>query len=243
VRSFTAALGVISALWAVSSFQVYSREDLLGRSARAVLNGENFNAKQLARLADRLTTVTSADQNRPLTFRDIAVVRLRLLEQGRAFEYGLPIASDLPKFDDALVAALNAAPSDSFLWLMGHQIENGVSQPKGEFRRLLMSYVTGPNEAWIGVRRCPIALALFPSLPDELKVRVVQEFVGLVRSGLFADAIKLLAALGLPLRSKLTAELVHLDEPTRNSFARAVEEQGLEGVTVPSVPSRRNRPF
>ena len=51
---------------------------------------------------------------------------------------------------------------------------------------LRMSYWSGPNEAWIAVRRNSLALGVFPSLPGDLAEQALSEFVGLVRSGLYS---------------------------------------------------------
>jgi hypothetical protein len=106
-----------------------------------------------------------------------------------------------------------------------------------------MSYWSGPNEAWIAVRRNPLALSVFVSLPGDLAEQALLEFIRLVRSGLYADASNILAGPGWAIHEQLLSRLAEVDEADRRGLARALRSKDLEGVTVPGVEERPTRPF
>ena len=95
-----------------------------------------------------------------------------------------------------------------------------------DWNLLRMSYWSGPNEAWIAVRRNRLALDIFPKLPDELAEEALSEFVGLVRSGLYADASSILAGPGWAVHEQLLSRLTRVDEVNRHEFARAAGVKG-----------------
>ena len=108
---------------------------------------------------------------------------------------------------------------------------------------LRMSYWSGPNEGWIAVRRNPLALGVFPSLPGDLAEQALSEFVGLVRSGLYADASNILAGPGWAIHEQLLSRLVQVEEADRREFARAIASKDVGEVTVPGLEERPSRPF
>jgi hypothetical protein len=238
VRTLAAAFGICSITWAVFSSSFYGPEALFRSSAQRILAGDNFSSEQLDLLKLKIGS-TSAERVRSTALSDIATIRLRLWEtRQRAGD-----ASDLADLKRALSTALAEDPNDSFLWLIEYGIQDIAARASDSGLKFLrMSYLTGPNEAWIAVRRNPLALAAFSSLPDDLAKQAVSEFSDLVQSGLYQDASNILAGPGWAVRDKLLGRLAQVDESDRREFAKVVGRMNLQDVVIPGVaapPARR----
>jgi hypothetical protein len=241
-RSFVAMFGICAIAWAIDAILVYRTDAPLAETAQHILWGEKFNASQLTAVKRRLDGV-SARPVLPSALSGAAVVRLLLVEDELKAGNRQPSASDLAELQKVVSTALAQSPTDSFMWLTdlwlkrlrGESAENNLDL-------LRMSYWSGPNEAWIAIRRNPLALGVFASLPSELAEQALSEFVGLVRSGLYLDASNILAGPGWAVREQLLSRLVQVEEADRYAFARLLAFRDL-GVTVPGTEQRPSRPF
>lgn len=242
-RSVIATFGICSIIWAISSLPVYRAEAAFASSAQHILLGEKFNTEQLSRLRHQLDT-TPASSLRSLALNNVAIIRLRLAENDLAAGNRQLAASDLEDLQTAMTAALAGSPTSSFLWLTAYWLQNlRPGSPNGGLNFLRMSYLSGPNEGWIAAKRNPLALSIFPSLPDEIAEQVLAEFIGLVRSGLYLDAASILAGSGGGVREKLLSRLVELQEADRRAFAKVLQAKNLDGVSVPGADERPSRRF
>jgi hypothetical protein len=242
-RILTAACGICSIAWAISSLSTYRTEGLLASYAQHILSGESFSAQESSGLRDQLDT-TRASSLRSLALANVAVVRLRLAES--ELKSGKPqiVGSDLAVLEMAVTAALAGSPTNSFLWLTEYWLQrNRAGTPEGNLKYLRISYLSGPNEGWIAVKRNPLAMSAFSSLPPELVEQVLSEFVGLVRSRLFLDASNILAGPGWAVREKLLHRLVQVKEADRRAFAKVLESRNLDGALVPGMGEPSSRPF
>jgi hypothetical protein len=242
-RSFIAIFGICAIAWAIDAILVYRTGAPLADTARRILSGDKFNAAQLSAMKRQLDTAPA----RPLqasALSSVAVIRLLLLEDQLKAGNRQPSASDLVELQRVVSAALAQSPTSSFMWLTDLWLKRlrGESAD-GDLNLLRMSYWSGPNEAWIAVRRNPLALGVFPSLPSELAEQALSEFVGLVRSGLYADASNILAGPGWAIHEQLLSRLAQVKEDDRRGFARSLAFKDLVGVTVPGVDERPSRPF
>ena len=237
-RGFIATFGVCAIAWAINAILVYRTDAPLAGAADRILSGDKFNAAQLSAMKRQL----DAAATRPLqasALSGAAVIRLLLLEDALNASNRRPSASDLVDLQAAVDAALARSPTNSFMWLTDFWLKRlGGKSANSDWRLLRMSYWSGPNEAWIAVRRNPLALEIFASLPNELREHALSEFVGLVRSGLYTDASNILAGPGWAIHEQLLSRLSTVDEANRGGFARALASKDLEGVTV----SRRGGP-
>jgi len=221
---------------------VYRTERPLEDAAQGILLGEAYSDAQFGAIKDQLTASPPGPFSASGSINN-AVVRLSLLEHELQVANGSN-SPDLQELERALEAALAKSPASSFLWLAQCWIKHlraGVASY--DLQLLNMSYRTGPNEAWIALKRNPLALSAFPTLPEKLAEQALSEFAGLVRSGLYADAAKILAGSGWPVRDKLLGRLAQVPEGDRRQFAHALEAKNLEGVAVPGVEERPRRPF
>jgi hypothetical protein len=242
-RSFVVMFGICAIAWAADAVLVYRAEASLGDVARRVLSGEQFKGAQLSAMKRQLDAAPA----RPLqasSLTSAAVIRLLLLEDELKAGPRQPSAADFAELQMVVSAVLAQSPTDSFMWLADLWLKRlGGKSTDGELNLLLMSYWSGPNEAWIAVRRNPLALGIFSSLPNELRELALSEFVGLVRSGLYADASNILAGPGWPIHEQLLSRIVQVEEADRRGFAKALAFKDLDGVTVPGVDERPSRPF
>ncbi len=242
-RSFIAIFGICAIAWAIDAILVYRTDAPLADTAQRILSGDKFNAAQLSAMKRQLDAAPA----RPLqasALSSAAVIRLLLLEDELKAGNRQPSASDLVELQMVVSAALAQSPTNSFMWLTDLWLKRlrGESAD-GDLNLLRMSYWSGPNEAWIAVRRNPLALGIFPSLPSDLAEQALSEFVGLVRSGLYADAANILAGPGWAIHEQLLSRLVQVEEADRRGFAWVLESKDLDRFAVPGVAKRPSRPF
>lgn len=241
-RGYTAIVGICSIAWAFSALPSYRAEAPLASSAQRILLGESYSAAQLNALSVQLDA-TSRNQIRSSALYDVAVIRLRLAENALTTGNG-QLASYLADLETALNAAIAEAPTSSFLWLTKYWLHGvSVGTADGDLQFLRMSYLSGPNEGWIAVRRNPRALRVLSSLPDELTERVFTEFERLVSSEFYSDAANILAGPGWAVHEKLLSRLVQVKEGNRRAFASVLESRNLDGAIVPGIAQRPARPF
>jgi hypothetical protein len=243
-RSFIAMFGVCAIAWAIDVILVYRTDAPLAGAVQRILSGDKFNAAQLSAMKSQLDAAPAARPLRPSALSDAAVIRLLLLEDELKAGNRQPSAPDLIELQMYVSAALAQSPTNSFMWLTDLWLERLRGElADGDLNLLRMSYWSGPNEAWIAIRRNPLALSLFPSLPNELAEQAMSEFVGLVRSGFYLEASDILTGPGWAVHEKLLSRLVQLDEADRRRFARILVSRDLDGVTVPGVDEPPSRPF
>jgi len=228
VRVIVAIGGSCSIAWALLMYPALRHEAAFAAAAQHILSGEQYSAAQLNELRSQLGS-SSVSSYRPSILNDIAVIRLRLVEADLAL--GQAPAADLDDLQQSVDAALDRDPSRSFLWLTAYWLQKlrsgGAAADLGLLR---MSDLTGPNEAWIAVRRVPLALSVFPSLPADLEGRTFAEFAGLVRSGLYQDAANILAGVGWPFRDRLVGALAHVNKAYRTGFAWVLRARNLDVI-------------
>jgi hypothetical protein len=243
VRVLTAIFGVCSIAWAISTIPVFRREAVIIAAGHHILSGEQYSASQLDDLRRKLKA-TAAGSFGPLALSDVAAIRLRLVEADLAAGKAQADAASLDELETAVDAALAGNPTGSFLWLTDYWLQSLRSANAAANLKLLgKSYSSGPNEAWIAVKRNPLALRVFSSLPAQLAEQVLAEFAGLVRSGLYEDAANAISASRSPIRERFLNRLAEVDEGDRRRFAKVLEAKGLDVGTVSDVDKESARPF
>jgi hypothetical protein len=240
-RSLIAILGVCAVAWAIDVAPIDRSDAQYTDIAERILCGEKFNAVQLDAIRHQL----SATPVRPVQASALSgatVMRLLLLEDGMKADTRQASNAALVDFQTVVSATLSQSPTNAFVWLENFWLKRRQAA-SADFDLLRMSYWSGPNEAWIALRRSPLALGIFQSLPSDLAEQTLSEFVGLVRSGLYADAANILAGPGWAIHEQLLSRVAEVDEANRRGFARALASKGLDGVTFPGVEDRPSRPF
>jgi hypothetical protein len=231
-KSILAGVGIGAIVWSVIVIPAFWSENGLPELAIHVIDGEKYRSDIL----EALVTAEQGSSIPPSARGWVAAIRLRLAEEAVAADDTKSSDARVAALGSAIDAALSAAPTDSFMWLSLYwqrNFQEGFAQE--HLRYLRSSYSLGRNEAWIAIRRNPLALAVFPELPADLAEAAVSEFVGLIRSDLFERAADILAGPGWPERHILLARLGELPEPLRRRFADVLYARGLDNVAVPGV--------
>jgi hypothetical protein len=242
-RILIAAFGISAVAWSFSAIRVYRAETVFAGPALRILAEDRFNSEQLDTLRQQIEAapVTSL---RATALGNIATIRLRLAEVAMQTGNAQVAAAAFDNLKAAVAAALERGPTNSFMWLTDYWVSDvRGGNPVNGLNSLGMSYAEGPNEGWIAVRRNPVALSAFSSLPDQLADQALNEFAKLVSSGYYSEAANILAGSGWPVHDKLLAGLAQLDEGNRRRFAKALESKDLDGVAVPGIEARPAGPL
>lgn len=243
VRVLTAVVGICSIAWSIYSSIACPAESLLRDSAERILSGEIFSPEQLNGLESKLDAISKVSPG-ALALSNAVVLRSRLLESELKSHNSDLASSALVDLEAAVAAALAEAPANSFLWLANYWVhELRVDMPDDRVEYLRMSYWLAPNDAWVAIKRNPLALATFSSLPAELQERALSEFARTVRSGLFVEAADILIGPGWPIQEKLLSRLAEIKESARRNFAKELKSRGLDGATLTFLENKPSRPF
>lgn len=242
-RIFVCGFAVLAFVWAFSVIPVFWRQSPIENIAKRIISEDSFKVELLTsikpadsglkKLQDRSASVLSA----------AAVINLRLLEQAIA-------RSDLKELDGLMIEtcrlvrqSLANAPADPFLWTVLFWLENTRNGfDSARLGYLKMSYLFGPNEGWVGVKRNRFALAIYPSLTPDLAENAMSEFSHLVGSNYFDVAADILEGPGWPIRDILLSGLKDVDEISRQTFAKVVYRRGFD-LAVPGVERPEWRPW
>lgn len=236
------ALGGLSISWAVYTFECMRVEGLIDASAQHLLSGEKYNSAQLDRLRNRLNATSTYVQS-GAALAGVVIIRLQIFESRIGLEDLESLASKRTEVANSLRLAFRVIPSSSFLWLTEYWLRAADPSADQREQSISMSYSTGPCEGWIAAIRNPIAVPNLPSLQKDLAARVLDEFAGLVRSGLYTSAAESIASADREVRFRLLERITLLGESTRRNFARALDARGVDDVSVPGVDRRHDRPF
>jgi hypothetical protein len=242
-RLVVAAFGVFSVAWALQVISIYRVSQPIDDKANAMLSGEIFNSSKVRFFRDSLSA-TPDDLLDPSGRTSLAVIRLLLLESRLKSERHNVSLSDYDQVQANIDAALARTPSNALMWFAAFWLENVRIGPGVRLQNLLrMSYLSGPNEGWIAIGRNSQSLSVFDRLPRDLSEEVLEEFVGLVRSGLYDEAEKILEGPGSAVRDQLLGRLIKLDDGTRRLFAKDLAAKGLDGLTVPGLDKRHDHQY
>src|ERR1019366_3858020 len=241
-RMVLISIGVFSVWWGVSTFPIFWRDARLDYTAASITGGEPFKRENLETL---LAAAESTERvwARPESLRSLAIIRLCLAEQSSIVENAKPSRPVLDQLDASIRRSLSAAPADPFLWLALFWSETMKDDwSKKDFAYLRTSYLVGPHEGWVAVRRNYIALENFSALPQDLAAAAVTEFKNLVKSH-FESAVTLLVGPGRPIQDMLLRRLADVPEEARQEFARTAHDQLGYDIAVPGVERPDPRPW
>ncbi|MDA9516555.1 hypothetical protein XI04_26365 [Bradyrhizobium sp. CCBAU 11430] len=196
----------------------------------------------LAEMLAGIEPAAPAGLSPPKLFQASALVRLRLAELAMARRSSEEADAEIAAAERKLVEGFSVNPTDSFLWLMLYSVQtsrNGFD-PK-TVPHLERSYLAGPHEGWIALRRNQLALAVFPLLSEVAQARVVDEFAEMVDADFWNDTEANLTGIGWAHRDRLLAGLQRVDLVSREAFARMLFRDGYD-VPVPGVKPKE-RPW
>ncbi|WP_038973335.1 hypothetical protein [Bradyrhizobium genomosp. III] len=237
IQALLILLGAVGAAWPTILLPQFRSAIPAKEVAAHIVADDHFKVDELNRISASMLAIPNPWMTRSDLVRSEALIRLRIEEEssrrGRKEESDRDAAAAYGR----LKSSLALSPMDSFLWLMLYSIEisrNGFDE--GAIGLLNESYVTGPLEGWIALRRNKLALAAFAALPVAMQARVVSEFAGLVDAD-FTDVAALnLMGVGWPQLDRLLAGVANINAIPREAFARRLRREGLK-VNVPGVES------
>ena len=238
-RILIAIVGACAVAWSTFAIRTSAIGAAFAGPAMHILAEDRFSPEQLNALTRQIDE-TSAVSLRPAALSDIAIIRLRLAEVAVQSGNAQLAAAVFDNLQTAVAAALERAPTNSFMWLTdywAHSVRSG--NPADGLKSLGMSYAEGPNEGWIAIRRNPVALSAFPSLSERVANQALDEFANMVKSGFYPEAANILAGPGWRIHDKLLARLAPIDGHDRRRFAKELETKDLKGVVVPGIDHRR----
>jgi hypothetical protein len=235
--------GCLAVAWAIFSFPIFWHQTAIEKIKRQIIVGDSFKTAALGLIRPAFVEFGNDKWSRPSVLSVAAVIDLRLLEQAVADSDQKNVDSLMSETNGLIRKSLANTPADAFLWAVLFWLEDTqYGFERERLKYLQMSYLLGPNEGWIAVRRNRLALAFFSALPPDVAANAVSEFARLVGSNFFAEAANILEGPGWPIRDTLLSGLKDVDEPNRQSFAKIVYKLGLD-VLVPGIERPDWRPW
>jgi hypothetical protein len=242
-RVAAAALGYASIAWGASVLPAFWQHVPIEAIGNRIIGGEPFKTELLIRMIPALETAEQADNCRPTVLHASAIVRLRILEDAIDSGQRQRIDSDMASLRDQVRRAMACSPADPFLWLVLFWVENSQNGYRPDHLKYLrMSYRLGPNEGWISLKRNRIAFAVFEQLPEDMAGLVITEFVSLINSAMYREAVAIFVGPAWRSRGVILPRLNNVAEANREFFAKLLYSQGYD-VTVPGTQRPEWRPW
>jgi hypothetical protein len=243
MRILMLLLGLAGIMWGGTTFPIFWRYASLERLSLGIVDRYAYSPKALALVLPEVEAAEHDSYCRAEALRGAAIVRLRLAEDTLARGEREAIDGDFANLDRTTRQALACSPADSFLWMTLSWLQGareGFSED--QLQLLRMSYLLGPNEGWVAVRRNRMALSMFERLTPDLEEAALDEFARMLGSGIFSEAIAIFVGPGWPIRDKLLPRLAHVGQAYRDLFAKMLYERGYD-VDVPGTARRDPRPW
>jgi hypothetical protein len=243
VRLFLRLLAVALVVWGAAVLPLSWLASPVDQAAADIIKGELFRRAALDAPAARAEALASLPFCYPSAVRSRAVIRLRFAEDAFAAGNLQGIDAELSSADQSIRQSLGCAPADPYLWLALFWVEstqNGFRPSYFEYLRL--SYLLGPHEGWIALKRNRVAFAIFEQLPEEMRARALDEFVGLVKSGFYGEAADILIGPAWRLRDEIVNRLGKIPVRHRQFLADMLATRDAD-LKIPGAEHRVSRPW
>jgi hypothetical protein len=243
VRIILICLATVIGCWAIATFPIFWSVAVVNKVGAGIAAGEPFKPAALLALRPKLDYLERSTSSPPESLHNAALIELRLAEL--ELDAGGKIGGSLQfaRAQNTIESALRLVPSDAFMWFALFWLtktRDGMSDAAIPYLR--MSYLVGPHEGWVAVRRNRIAVPLLPTLPKDLAELVVTEFGDLVASGYTAPAAEIVTGPGWANQELLLKSLAKVPQDARQRLADAIYELGFD-MAVPGVARRSKRPW
>lgn len=241
---FLIGFGAVAIAWGTATLQTFWALSSVSRIATLILGGQSFNWESLQNLTPKMDGIDRQADGSPEALRAAAVVELKIAEQTLARGEREGIDARLTALHSAVRHSLAETPADPFLWFVLFWLENTQNGYVADHLKFLrLSYLYGPNEGWIGLRRNRYTLAIFPVLPPDIAERGTTEFLALLRSGFYLETANIFRGPGWQVRQLLLPQLKSVPGYHRNIFAKYLYDWGYD-VPIPGVdPPKPTRPW
>ncbi|CCE01349.1 hypothetical protein [Bradyrhizobium sp. STM 3809] len=197
-------------------------DDFISTEAR-LLRFETFTADAATRALQLAQTnrVSPCDTHAQ---RTLLLLEIPLLDAALRAGSGKEFDERIASMEARARLTLSCAPRDSFAWLVAFGLALGHGHlDAGAFALLAQSYATGPNEAWIAVRRTIIASPVLMQAPGDVREEILDEFGRLVSRGFVDVSAKAYLSAPSAAQDLLKARVEQLDPRAQSAFAKTVE--------------------
>lgn len=236
-------LGLAATAWGGATFPGFWQQSLIERAAAHVIDRAAFKLEALVPLMADVEAAEQARFCRPEALRSATIIRLRFAEDAIVAGARTTIDGELSTLEEAVRRSLACSPADPFLWMVLAWVEGSREGFKlDQLQYLRMSYLLGPNEGWIAVRRNRLALSIYERLPPDLGDAATAEFARMLGSWFYWDTLAIFIGPGWRIRDKLLERIKDVSERQREAFEKALYAQGYN-VAVPGIAPRVSRPW
>lgn len=234
---------LLPAAWAITILSSPRHSIELNDIANRIMSGDAFRLAPLSGFEKLLTAADDRAVCSPLEMRGAAIIRLRQFEDAvNASDTHLADQS-LASLRSSIDRALGCVPTEGFLWFVRYwSAVHAGAAASDHIEELRMSYLLAPYEAWIALRRSPYTLAIYDTLPADLKEMALNELVAIVASGFIGEAVKSLQGSAWPIRTQFLPRLEKVRLDIRLRLDRGLRSQGLT-VPIPGVEAKEFRPW
>ncbi|MCK1564125.1 hypothetical protein IVB08_09110 [Bradyrhizobium sp. 173] len=228
--------GLLAVSWSYNAFPSFWRASSARGVAALVIADQRFKPGILNEALARIEAEPRPLVQQPELSLAEVVVSLRTAEESLQRKSSAEAQSSVEAAEQRIKKAISANPGDSFLWLLLYSVTvlNGPSSQNTGY--LGESYLIGPREGWVSLRRNRVALAAFGILSPEIQDAVVSEFAEMVDSDFLDDAAANLAGVGWTSRERLLEGLKRADLASRERFAKRFAREG-RNAAIPGVES------
>lgn len=234
LRSQFLLCGLLGVIWSYAALPSFWLTVPAHNVASRIIAGERFKPEILPQMLSQMEAAPRPGIVQSEYYRAQALIGVSAGEvaaQGSGSDFDREISDA----ESRLRAALSVTPSDAFLWLLLYSVGTARNGFDPAYVRLVeKSYIAGPHEGWIALRRNRLALAVFALLNDITQKAVVTEFSELVDSDFIDAAAANLTTIGWEHRAPLLAGLEQTDVASRESLARRLSRDGFK-VPIPGV--------
>jgi hypothetical protein len=243
LRCFVVILGCMAVAWGLFVFPIFWHESSIERTANQIIAGDLFKGSLLAGLFPIIVSIESSTYCRPSAVRSAAIIELRMAEGTAPANNLKHVDGRLRSLNQTIRSSLSCSPSDPFLWLVLYWSEGTQDGFRSEdLKYLRMSYLLGPNEGWIALKRNGITFAVSEKLPVDLAEYAIIEFVGLIEMGFYEQAAEIFTGPAWRVREQLLPRLQNIEERHRQAFANILYTKGYD-VVVPGIKRQGSRPW
>lgn len=219
-----AAIGVIGISWGLLALPQSQTVDGLRNVESRLLASEFFSQTALTSIID---SAAEAHLSSCASHAQRAMLLIEILLADASLRAGL--VKDFDQHVSSLERrgkqVLGCTPRDSFAWLLMFNLEMLHGRLNEHSLDLLTtSYRMSPHEAWISIRRNPVAVSVLMVAGEPLRQQILLEFGHLLRDGFFDDAARSYARGAKQAQELLANEVEKLDLQQKAAFQAALRK-------------------
>lgn len=241
LRGVPSALGLAGVVWSLVSVPLLQPALLAKETASQILSNDHFKPGVLKDILAVVEATKNPIVSRSDTMRAVALIRVRIAEGAMGRNDPAEADRQASVADEQIRASLEFSPADSLFWLLLYSVDiQGRGFDQQSLKYMEQSYISGPREGWIALRRNRSALAVFEMLNAATQEAVILEFTAEVRDGYPQEAADALTSVGWASRERLVGALANTDIASRETFAKAIARTGAV-VSVPGIILDKDR--